>query len=114
MAVRSKALTNGTTNVGNVSATLYTGTSGETPLLKYVTVFNRHATSAVSFVINRGATAAFNSNSVFIADTLAVGEAKRYEVWIVLGGSGNVSAIANVSGALSVYLYGAELEGVAD
>lgn len=114
MAVRSKQLTNGTVNVGSSAVTLYTATSGETPLLKYVTVFNRHASSSATFWLARGTGASSTQDGVFLTETLAAGEARRYEVWIVLGGSGNVSAIASISGAISIRLYGAELEGVAD
>jgi len=114
LAVRSKPLNQTIINVPTSSTLLYEGPSGETPLIKFVTLFNRHATNNVTITVGLGGTAAAGNDGTIFTETLAPREVKRFEVFIPLKEGGKVSAISSTSSAGTVRLFGAELEGVAD
>jgi len=112
MAVRSKQL-GGTNNIGTASTTCYTVPSGETTLLKSISLYNRHATTAVTVTIGRGTAGANNNGTMFVV-TLQPHTHAYIECWIVLAATVTVQAIASIATAASMYMSGAELEGVAD
>jgi len=113
MTVRSKQLV-GTVNLTTASQSLYTVQSGETTLVKYVVVYNRHATNAATITLGRGSSAGNTNNGTFLRESIGPFEAKRWDVWLALPAGAQISAIASANTSLSVSLYGAELEGVAD
>lgn len=108
MAVRSKRLWSGGLGAGVV---LYTAASGETVLIKTVTMKNA---SAASTVVRIGFGNSSGVGQLF-SEALAVGEVKRIDCWLVLmeGQTVNASAVP-AAGTIHTMGFGAELEGVAD
>ena len=113
MAVRTKQL-GGTNNIGTASSVIYTVPSGETTIIKEVSIYNRHATNPVTVTIGRGAAAAATNNGTFIRETIQPQTALRISLWMVVAATVQISAIASIATAATVYMSGAELEGVAD
>ena len=113
MAVRTKQL-GGTNNVGTTSAVIYTVPSGETTIIKEVSVYNRHSTTAAILTLGRGSSAADTNNGTFLRESIGPFEAKRFPMWMVCAAGVPISAKANNATSLSVYMSGTELEGVAD
>jgi len=113
VTVRSKALKY-TQNLSTTSAVVYTASSGETVLVKRVVIYNRHATNAATVTVSMGATAGATNNGTHLRETLQPQTCIDREVWWVLQPGIPISAIASANTSLTISLYGAELEGVAD
>jgi len=112
MGVRSKQL-GGTNNIGTTSTLCYTVESGETTLLKSISLYNRHATATAVVTIGRG-TAGVTNNGTMFRVSMPPSTHAYIECWIVLAAGATVSAISDTATAVSMYMSGAELEGAAD
>lgn len=110
MAVRTKQLAEGTFTNSNV--TIYTCPTGETTIVKYVTLFNPSASTATTVRV-RLVTA--GGARTFIRQEIPIQTAVRIDSWLVMEPGDTIDALATAAGINVEYtLSGAELEGVAD
>jgi hypothetical protein len=110
MAVRTKRLAAGSFNTATVSP--YTVPVDETAILKYLTLHNPSATTAAT-VTSRVSVS--GSQRTWLVVTLAAGEARQFDIWMVLMPTESIQLVSSLAGNNIAYvLSGTELEGVAD
>ena len=109
MAVRSKRLA-GPTALAAGSNLLYTCPSGETALVKFVTIVNAGAVGRAVTIYVGSAVAA---HAVY-STALAVGASQTLDWFLVLHPGEELRAAPSAATDVVVSVSGAELEGVAD
>lgn len=110
MAVRSKRLA-AVSQAAGASGVVYTVPSGETTLIKSVSIASAGAGSTgVGVYIRVGGAGTYYPIAVEI---VATGTAKFINLWAVLQPTDTISVFTATT-ASTVYLSGSELEGVAD
>lgn len=114
MPVRSKRLWDRVAVSNTAATTLYTADSGETVLVKTITVVNPSATLPATVYIGRPAPGVGSSGNLFKV-TVPVDEVVQIYTWIVLQPGNPMQArVAGTNTVVRCSGFGAELEGVAD